>query len=47
MSKASETRVPCSRETRESLRSAKRGGETFEQLFQKMLEQYEPDGHSE
>lgn len=43
MSKASETRVPCSRETREELRSAKRGGESFDQLFQKMLEQYEPD----
>lgn len=43
MSKASETRVPCSRETREELRSAKRGGESFDQLFQKMLEQYEPE----
>lgn len=42
MSNASETRVPCSRETRERLWNAKKGGETFDALFQKMLEQYDP-----
>jgi hypothetical protein len=39
----SETRVPCSRNTREQLRSAKRGGETYDELFRAMLEQYDPE----
>lgn len=38
----SETRVPCSRATREQLKSAKRGGETYDELFREMLEQYDP-----
>lgn len=42
MTNASETRVPCSRETRERLWNAKQGGETFDALFRKMLEQYDP-----
>lgn len=42
-SNVSETRVPCSRETRELLRSAKRGGETYDELFRVLLEQYDPD----
>lgn len=43
MSKATETRVPCSKETRERLWGAKTGGEAFDTLFQKMIEQYDPD----
>jgi len=43
MSKATETRVPCSRNTRDRLRAAKRGGENFNQLLLQMLEQYDPD----
>jgi|AntRauTorcE11898_2_1112593.scaffolds.fasta_scaffold92889_2 hypothetical protein len=39
----SETRVPCSCATREQLRSAKRGGETYDELFRELLEQYDPD----
>lgn len=43
MSNASETRVPCSKDTRKRLWNAKQGGETFDSLFNRMLEQYEPD----
>jgi hypothetical protein len=43
MSQAAETRVPCSVDTRERLRAAKRGGQTFDELFQTMLDQYDPD----
>jgi hypothetical protein len=43
MTTASEARVPCSRETRESLRRAKRSGQTFDELFQNMLAQYDPE----
>lgn len=42
MSTATETRVPCSDVTKERLKAAKRGGETYDELFQKMLEQYDP-----
>lgn len=42
VSRATETRVPCSRDTREQLRACKRGGESFDSLFQKMIEQYDP-----
>lgn len=40
---ASETRVPCSKATRERLWQAKTGSETFDTLFRNMLEQYDPD----
>ena len=43
MSVACETRVPCSKETRDALKSVKRGQESYEELFQKMLEQYDPE----
>lgn len=39
---ASETRVPCSYSTRNHLQSLKRGGETYDKLFRKMIEQYDP-----
>lgn len=35
-------RVPCSSETKTRLRASKRGGETYDELLQKMLEQYDP-----
>lgn len=43
MSQATETRVPCSQETKQMIIAAKRGGETYDQLFRKMLDQYDPD----
>lgn len=43
MSDACETRVPCSKETRRRLWNAKRGGESFNSLFRKMLAQYDPE----
>jgi hypothetical protein len=42
MTTATESRVPCSTDTRLKLKDAKRGGETYDELFQKMLEQYDP-----
>lgn len=35
-------RIVCSKNTRERLRRCKRGGETFDELLVRMLEQYEP-----
>lgn len=43
MSKASETRIPCSRETRRLVKSQKRAGEAYEDLLRKMVRQYNPD----
>lgn len=41
---ASETRIPCSMETREQyLKPLKRGGETYDALLRKMADQYNPD----
>lgn len=40
----SETSIPCSGETLKRVRKLKRGGETFDQLLEKMAEQYDPDG---
>lgn len=42
MSMTTGTRVPCSIDTRDRLRAAKRGGDTYDDLFRKMLEQYDP-----
>jgi hypothetical protein len=40
----SDTTVPVSKETRENvLRPLKRGGESYDELFRKMAEQYEPE----
>ena len=36
-------RIAIAEETRDQLRNQKRGGETYDQLFRKMLEQYDPD----
>jgi len=43
MPKASETRIPCSHETRQLVQSQKRAGERYEDLLRKMVEQYDPD----
>lgn len=43
MAKPAEDRVPCSSETKSRLRAAKRGGETYDELFRKMLAQYDPE----
>lgn len=43
---ATQTRVPCSYDTHHRLKRAKRGGETFDELLQKMLHQYDPDSDS-
>lgn len=42
MSQATETRIPCSAETRQQVKALKRGGESYDQLLQKMVEQYQP-----
>lgn len=43
MPKAAEDRVPCRSETKDRLRAAKTGGETYDHLFRSMLDQYDPD----
>ena len=43
MSKASESRVPVSNERRQQLKALKRGGESYNQLLGKMIEQYDPE----
>jgi hypothetical protein len=39
---ATESRIPCSRETLETVKALKRGGENYDDLLRKMAEQYEP-----
>jgi len=39
----SEARIAVSSATRDMVRSKKRGGETYDQLLQKMVEQYDPN----
>lgn len=36
------TKLPCSTETRELLKELKRGGECYDELLRKMVEQYDP-----
>ena len=38
-----ESRIACSRETRQILKNQKRGGERYEDLLRKMVDQYDPD----
>jgi len=42
MSTALQSRIPCSRETLETVKSLKRGGENYDTLLQKMADQYDP-----
>jgi len=43
MSKAAETRIPVSRETRRLVKRQKRGGQNYDSLLRQMAEQYEPE----
>lgn len=43
MSQAHESRIPCSRETRELVQAQKRGGENYDSVLRKMVQQYEPE----
>jgi hypothetical protein len=36
-------RIPVSEETRDRVKQAKRGGETYDSVLRKMLVQYDPD----
>lgn len=36
------TKIPCSHETRKLVKAQKRGGETYDELLPKMVEQYDP-----
>ena len=47
MSKAHETRIACSRKTRQLVKSHKRGGESYDSLLRKMVEQYDPEKAAE
>jgi hypothetical protein len=47
MSSATETRIPCSQETRNLVKSQKRGGESYDELLRKMVEQYDPETTSQ
>ena len=38
-----DARIAIANETRERLRGQKRGGETYDRLLKKMIEQYDPD----
>jgi glucan phosphoethanolaminetransferase (alkaline phosphatase superfamily) len=42
MSRNKTSRIPCSAETRESVKAQKRGGESYDELLQKMTKQYDP-----
>jgi hypothetical protein len=41
--RSSGARIAISPETRDDIRNQKRGGETYDRLLQKMIEQYDPD----
>lgn len=43
MSKAYESRIPCSREALELVKSQKRGGENYDSVLRKMVQQYDPE----
>lgn len=42
MTKASEARIACSRQTRQLVKAKKRGGESYDELLRKMTRQYDP-----
>jgi len=42
MTSATETRIPCSLKTRELLKAQKRGGECYDKLLKRMVQQYDP-----
>jgi hypothetical protein len=44
MANKKDARIPCSTETRELVKAQKRGGQSYDQLLQRMVEQYNPEG---
>lgn len=42
MPNATETRIPCSRETRNLVKRQKRAGQRYEDVLRQMVEQYDP-----
>lgn len=47
MTKATESRIPCSRNTRQLVKAQKRGGESYDELLRKMAQEYDPDESTE
>jgi len=47
MTNASEARIACSRQTRQLVKAKKRGGESYDELLQKMTRQYDPSENPE
>lgn len=45
MTDRAKPRIKCSTETRAIVRAQKRGGEAYDDLLQKMVEQYDPMAH--
>lgn len=43
MDGVNETRIRCSKETRDLLKPLKRGGESYDELLRKMIDQYDPE----
>ncbi|WP_438266569.1 DUF7557 family protein [Haloarchaeobius litoreus] len=43
MSSKSETTIPVSKDTRKRVKACKRAGEHYDDLLQKMVNQYEPE----
>lgn len=43
MSTAHDSRIPCSKRTRKLVAAQKRGGENYDSVLRKMVEQYEPE----
>jgi hypothetical protein len=47
MSNALSGRIPCAQETRRLLKRQKRGGESYDSILRKMVEQYDPERAAE
>jgi len=47
MTDATEARIACSRQTRQLVKAEKRGGESYDELLQKMTRQYDPSTNLE
>lgn len=47
MTNSCEARIACSRQTRQLVKSKKRGGESYDELLRKMTEQYDPSENLE
>jgi len=47
MAQPHSSRIPCSRETLRLVKSCKRGGEPYDSVLRKMVEQYDPEEAAE